>query len=132
MSFVEFLFSYFSFASSNHEEPLRSWSYGSMIYNYLCNQYISPLTFWARIPFMARCTSYNIIWSSVSVTCGGSLVFSGYSLSPTYKNDRHDITKILLKMALCTITLAPYPMKIALFVNPRQLTPPKINNTRTM
>jgi hypothetical protein len=26
------------------------WSYGSWIYNYLCNQYLSPLTLWVRIP----------------------------------------------------------------------------------
>ena len=26
-----------------------SWSYGSWIYNYLCNQYLSPLTLWVRI-----------------------------------------------------------------------------------
>ena len=27
-----------------------SWSYCSWIYNYLCNQYISPLKLWVRIP----------------------------------------------------------------------------------
>jgi len=41
-----------------------SWSYGSWIYNYLCNQYLSPLKLWVWIPFMARCTwyRYNIMW----------------------------------------------------------------------
>jgi len=39
-----------------------SWSYGSWIYNYICNQCLSPLTFRIRIPFMARCTRYNIMW----------------------------------------------------------------------
>jgi len=39
-----------------------SWSYGSWIYNYLCNQCISPLKLWFRIPLMARCTRYNIMW----------------------------------------------------------------------
>jgi len=29
---------------------LWSWSYGSWIYNYLCNQFLSPLTLWLRIP----------------------------------------------------------------------------------
>jgi len=38
------------------------WSYGSWIYNYLCNQCLSPLKLWVRTPFMARCTWYNIIW----------------------------------------------------------------------
>ena len=31
-----------------------SWSYGSWIYNYLCNQYLSLLTLWFQIPLMAR------------------------------------------------------------------------------
>jgi hypothetical protein len=33
----------------------RSWSYGSWIYNYMCNQCLSPLKLWFRTPFMARC-----------------------------------------------------------------------------
>jgi hypothetical protein len=40
--------------------------------------------------------SYNILWYSLSVTCHRSVVFSGYS-NKTY---HHDITEILLKMAL--------------------------------
>ena len=39
-----------------------SWSYGSWIYNYLCNQCLSPLMLWVRTRFMARCTGYNIMW----------------------------------------------------------------------
>jgi len=42
--------------------PPWSWSYGSLIYNYLCNQCISPLTLWVRTPFIARCTRYTIMW----------------------------------------------------------------------
>ena len=38
----------------------RSWSYGSWIYNYLWNQFLSPLKFWIWIPLTARCTRYNI------------------------------------------------------------------------
>ena len=38
-----------------------SWSYGSWIYNYMCNQCISPLTLWVRILLMARFTRYNIM-----------------------------------------------------------------------
>ena len=40
---------------------------------------------------------YNIMWSSLSVTCGR---FSPGST--TNKTDRHDITEILLKVALNT------------------------------
>jgi len=38
-----------------------SWSYGSWIRNYLCNQCLSPLKLWVRIPLVARCTRYNIM-----------------------------------------------------------------------
>jgi hypothetical protein len=37
-----------------------SWSYGSMIYNCLCNQCLSPLKLWVRILLMARCTDSTI------------------------------------------------------------------------
>ena len=42
--------------------PLWSWSYGSWIYNYLCNQCLSPFTLLVRIPLMVKCTQYNIMW----------------------------------------------------------------------
>ena len=54
-----------------------TWSYGSWIFNYLCNQCLSPVT-WVRTLFMARCTRCNIMWYSLSVTCNRSMVFSGY------------------------------------------------------
>ena len=70
----------------------------------ICNQCLSPLMLWVLIPLMVRCTRYNIMWYSLSVTCGRSMVFSGYS-SFTNKTDYHVITEILLKVALNTITL---------------------------
>jgi hypothetical protein len=36
--------------------------HGSWIYNYECNQYLSPLTLWVRHPLMAKRSRYNIIW----------------------------------------------------------------------
>jgi len=75
--------------------------YGSWIYNYVCNQCLLPLKLWVRTPFMARCARYNIMWKSLSVICDRSVVFSGY----TNKTYHHDITEILLKVALNTITL---------------------------
>jgi hypothetical protein len=62
-----------------NQGPSWSWSYGSWIYNYLCNQCLPPQKLWIRIPFMARCTLYNIMWYSLSVTCNRSVVFSGHS-----------------------------------------------------
>jgi len=38
------------------------WSYGSWIYNYLCNLCLLPLKLWVQIPIMVRCTRYNIMW----------------------------------------------------------------------
>jgi len=29
---------------------------------YQCNQCLSPLRFWVRIPLTARCSGYNIMW----------------------------------------------------------------------
>jgi hypothetical protein len=42
--------------------PSWSWSYGSWIYNYLCNQCLSSLTLWVWIVLEARCTWYNFMW----------------------------------------------------------------------
>jgi hypothetical protein len=44
-----------------------SWLYGSWIYNYLCNQSISPLKLWVRIP-LRRCVleTTSQIWQFCS------------------------------------------------------------------
>jgi hypothetical protein len=39
-----------------------SWSYSIWNYNYKCNQWLSPLTLWIRVPLIARCTRYIILW----------------------------------------------------------------------
>ena len=44
---------------------------------------------------------HNNVWSSLSVTCDRSVVFSQFS--STNKTDWHDTTEILLKVALNTI-----------------------------
>ena len=53
-------------------------------------------------PTQARCTRYNNMWSNLSVTCGRLVVLSRYSDS-TNKTECHDITEILLKVALNAI-----------------------------
>ena len=40
----------------------------------------------------------------------GRLLYPGIAVSSTNKTDRHDITEILLKVALNTITLIPNPV----------------------
>ena len=46
---------------------------------------------------------YNIMWSSLSVTCSRSVVSSRYTESSNNKTDCHDIAEILLKVGLNTI-----------------------------
>ena len=57
-------------------------------------------------PTQARSIRYNnnAMWQYLSMNCDRSVVFSGYSGSSKNKIDRHDITKILLKVVLNTIT----------------------------
>ena len=75
-----------------------SWLYGSWIYNYLWNQCLSPLTLWALILIRARCTT---LCDKVCQWLATGRWFSlGPPVSYTNKNDCHDITEILLKVAL--------------------------------
>ena len=71
------------------------------------NQFLLTLQLWVWISIMERCTRYNIMWWSLSVTCDRSVVYFRYSVSSTNKTDHHDIAEILLKLALSTITLTP-------------------------
>jgi len=59
-------------------------------------------------PHEVRCTRYNIMWSSLSVTWDRSVVSPGTPVFPTNTTDRHDITVILLKVVLNTIALTLY------------------------
>jgi hypothetical protein len=52
----------------------HSWRWHvSLIYNYLCNQCLSPLKIWVRISFIGRCTRSKIMCSSWSVTSDRSV-----------------------------------------------------------
>jgi hypothetical protein len=62
ISFVDHCLFFGSFSFGRCMGPSWSWSYGSWIYSYLCNQCMSPLKLWARIPLMVRSTRYNIMW----------------------------------------------------------------------
>jgi hypothetical protein len=87
--------------SLQFQGPLWPWSYGIWIYNYPCNPCLSPLMLWVRISIRARCTT---LCDRVCQWLATSRWFSpGPPVSSTYKTDRHDITEILLKVALNTI-----------------------------
>ena len=77
------------------EGPLWSWSYGGWVYNYLCNQCLSPLTLWVWIPFRRGLFSTTLCDKIVSDLLGTPV-------SSTNKTDRRDTTKILLKVVLNT------------------------------
>jgi hypothetical protein len=69
---------------------------------------ISYFKLWVRIPLHRGVSRYNIMWWSLSVTWQVGGFSLGTPISSTNKNDRHDITEILLKVSLSTITLTPY------------------------
>jgi hypothetical protein len=78
-----------------------SWSYGSGIYNYLSNKCLFPLT-WVRIP-LRRAMLHTTLCDQVCQWPAAGRWSS--PVSPINKCVRHDIAKILLKMALNTMTL---------------------------
>ena len=84
--------------------PSWSWSRGSWIYKYQCNQCLSLLMLWVRILFMLDTTLCDNICQWFTA---GRWFSSGTSVSSTNKTDFHDITEILLKVALHTINLTP-------------------------
>jgi hypothetical protein len=72
---------------------------GSWIYSYLCNQCLSPLTLWVRIPLrwdVLNTTLYNKVCQWLATDRSFS---PGTPVSSTNKTDRHEITEILLKVA---------------------------------
>ena len=89
--------------------PLWSWSYGSCIYNYMCNQYLSPLTLWGRILLYITLHDKICQWLET-----GRSFLTDTPVSRTNETDRHDITEILLKVALNSINLSLNHTKILL------------------
>ena len=79
-----------------------SWSYGSWIYNYLCNQCQSPRCEFEYHSGEVYSIQHYVI--SLSVTFGAFLRVLGFTTNTT---GCHDKIEILLKVALSTITLTP-------------------------
>ena len=82
-----------------------STSYGSWIYNYLCNQCLSPLTLWVQIPFMRGVHDIILCDDVCQWLAEGRCFSTGTPVSFTNKTDRQDIIEILLKVALNLYTL---------------------------
>ena len=82
------------------------WLYGSLISNYLCNQCLSPLILWVRT-LLRRGVLDTALCDKVCQWLATGQWFSlGTPVSSTNKPDCHDITEILLKVALSTIDLS--------------------------
>ena len=74
------------------------WSYGGWNYNYICNQCLSPLMLWVWISIRARVTT--LCDDVCQLLATGQWFSPGPLVSFTNKTDCHDITEILLKVAL--------------------------------
>jgi hypothetical protein len=87
------------------QEPSWSWSYDSWIYNYLCNQCHSSLMLWVRIPFRRGVLDTTICDKVCQSLAAGRWFSPGTPVSSINKTYCHDITEILLKVAINTIAL---------------------------
>jgi len=74
-----------------NKRPSWCWSYVSWIYNYICNQCLSPLKLWVRIQLMARCTRYNIMWYRCQWLAASQWFYSGTLVSSINKTDYYYI-----------------------------------------
>ena len=83
-------------------EPSWSWWYTSWIYNYICNQCLSPLNLWFRIPLRRGVLDITLCDKVCQWLATGRWFSPGVPVSSTNKTDCHDITEILLKVALNT------------------------------
>ena len=83
-----------------------SWSYASWIYNYLCNQCLSSMKLWVQISLRRGVLDTTLCDKVCQWLATGRWFSSGTTVSSINKTDHHDITEILLEVALNTITLA--------------------------
>ena len=90
---------------NNMRDPSWSWSYGSWIYNYLCNHHLSPLKLWDQIPLRQTVLDTTLCDKVCQWLVTDRWFSPGPLVSSTNKTDRHNITEILLKVALNTATL---------------------------
>jgi hypothetical protein len=88
------------------EEPSWSWSYSRWIYYYLCNQCLSPLT-WVWTPLKQAELDTTLCDTVCQWLAAGRWFAPGTPVSSNNKTDRHDITEILLYVALRTTNTNP-------------------------
>jgi hypothetical protein len=84
----------------------RCWLHGSWIYNYLRKQCLSPLVLWVQIPLRQGVLDTTLCDTVCQWLAAGQRFSPGNPVSSINKTDLHDITEILLKVRLNTITLS--------------------------
>jgi hypothetical protein len=80
--------------------PSWPWSYGSWIYNYLCNQCLSLLTLWVRIPLRRGILDTTLCDKICQWLVTGQWFSRGTPVSSTNKTDCLDIAKKELSLFL--------------------------------
>ena len=97
--------------SNENFGPLWSWLHGCWIYNYLCNQFLSPLMLCVLIPPRRGIFDTTLYYKVCQWLATGQWLARWFSpgtpVSSINKTNRHDITEILLKVALNPIPLFP-------------------------
>ena len=83
------------------------------IYNYLCNQYLSPLTMWDRTLLRRGVLDTTLCDKVCQWLAAGQWFSPGTLVSSINKTYRHDITEILLKVALKHHN--PYPLVVEFY-----------------
>jgi hypothetical protein len=72
-----------------------SLSYGSLMYNYTCNQCLSPLKLWVRIPLRHGVLDTILYDKFCQWLPPGQWFSAGTPVSSTNKTDHPDITEIV-------------------------------------
>ena len=80
---------------------VESWSYGSCMYNYRCNQCLSPQMLWVWIPLRRGVLDITLCDKVCQWLATGRI--KSFFCFSTNKTDHHDITEIFLKVVLNTI-----------------------------
>ena len=103
-----------------------SWSYGSWIYDYLCNQWLSPLTLRVRIQLRRDVLDKTLDDKVCQWLVTGWWFSLGTPVSSINKTDRHNITEVVLKVALNTA-----PPKLWLSIQHQSFVVSSISETTT-
>jgi len=105
MIFVPFYYHYFPLIFSyNLEGPSWLWWYGSWIYSYLYNQFLSLLMLWVRISIRARSTALcDKVCQCLAI---GRWFSPGPPVSYTNKANRHDISSHVFVLEVSILHLS--------------------------